>query len=329
MGGNKMYDKTIFISWINFNRRSQLIAEKFGIKLYFIQSLKHRYFLSPIRYMLQTIRTLKILFRERPKIIFVQNPPIFAPLVVYLYAKLRNAKIIIDSHTGALLAPWWKWSLPIHAYLSRRALLTIVTNDYLGNLIKSWKSSPFILADIPTVFPQGKQHDLEGQFNIAVINTYAPDEPVEEVLDAAATLPDVYFYITGDTIQAKKKYLIDHPENIQFTGFLPDNEYLGLLQSVQAIMVLTKDNYTMQRGACEAVSLGQPIITSDWPILRDYFHKGTIYVENNSQNIQKGVLEMMKKKNSLTLEIQQLKQERWNEWEKKYNKLYQILNSSM
>ena len=38
---------------------------------------------------------------------------------------------------------------------------------------------------------------------------------------------------------------------------------------------------------------------------------------------------MIKKKNSLKLEILQLKQERCNEWEKKYKKLYQILNSSM
>jgi len=88
----KMNTNMVFISWTAFSRRGQLISEKFKLKHYQIQSLKHKYFLAPVRYILQTVRTLKILFRENPKIIFVQNPPIFAPIIVYLYAKLKNAK---------------------------------------------------------------------------------------------------------------------------------------------------------------------------------------------------------------------------------------------
>ena len=34
---------------------------------------------------------------------------------------------------------------------------------------------------------------------------------------------------------------------------------------MDGILALTTHDHTMQRGACEAVSLGVPIITSDWP----------------------------------------------------------------
>ena len=324
-----MDHKKIFIAWIAHNRRSQLIAGKFQMKLYLIQSLKRWYFLAPVRYILQTIKTFAVLIRENPAVIFVQNPPIFAILVVYLYARLSSAKYIIDSHTGALLAPWWKWSLPLHAFLSRQAVTTIVTNEYLEAIVKAWGANTFIIADIPTKFPQGIDFSLNGKFSVAVINTFSPDEPVGEVLNAAASLPDVQFYITGDPIRAKKTFLQQHPDNVKFTGFLPDEEYFGLLRAVHAIVVLTTDNHTMQRGACEAVSLGKPIITSNWPVLRDYFHKGTIYVDNSSQGIFQGILKMQRERATLEKEILLLQQERWLEWEEKYAQLTKLIEHSL
>ena len=318
----------LFIAWIAHNRRSQLIAGKFQMELHLIQSLKRWYFLAPLRYVLQAVKTLAILIRKKPKIVFVQNPPIFAVLVVYLYAQVWRAKYIIDSHTGALLAPWWRWSLPIHAFLSRRAITTIVTNGYLEAMVKAWSANTFIIADIPTVFPEGKAFPVNGQFSVAVINTFAPDEPIAEVLRAAVSLPGVQFYITGDPIRAKKTFLQHHPNNVTFTGFIPDAEYLGLLRAVQAIVVLTTDNHTMQRGACEAVSLGKPIITSDWPILQSYFNKGTIHVDNSSQGIQEGILRMKAEQDTLEQEILLLQQERRLEWDEKYGLLTQLIEEN-
>jgi glycosyltransferase involved in cell wall biosynthesis len=318
----------LFISWIAFSRRGQLISEKFELKHYQIQSLKHKYFLSPVRYVLQTLTTIRILLRENPKIVFVQNPPIFASIVVYLFVRIKNANFIIDSHTGALLAPWWKWSLPLHSYLSRRALVTIVTNQYLAQKIKNWGAKAFILPDVPVVFPKGKRINLKKQFNIVVINTFSPDEPIEAILEAASSLPDIHFYITGDTIQAKKKYLKHHSKNVEFTNFLPDEDYIGLLNTVQAIMVLTNANHTMQRGACEALSIGKPIITSNWPILRDFFNKGTVYVDNTSIGIKNGILKLQNNLEKLKEEILILKKERYLEWKNQYNDLKKLLKKA-
>jgi glycosyltransferase involved in cell wall biosynthesis len=320
-----MNHKMVFIAWVAFSRRGQLMAEKLGMKLYQIQSLKRWYWLAPLRYVLQSIKTLKVLLGEKPDVVFVQNPPIFAALVVYLYARLWNASYVIDSHTGALLAPWWRWTLPIHAFLSRRAIVTIVTNDYLEAMVKAWQARTMIIADFPTNFIPGKPFASNGAFSVAVINTFSPDEPVAEILEAAASLPDVTFYITGDPIRARKTFLQHHPQNVSFTGFLPNDEYIGLLRAVQAIMVLTTDDHTMQRGACEAVWLGKPIITSDWPVLRSYFNKGTIYVNNSSQSIQQGILEMRDKKQALEQDILLLQQDRQAEWHEQHATLLKLI----
>ncbi len=319
-----MADKMLFIAWSAYSRRSQLLAQQLAMPLFLVHTLKRRYFLAPVRYLLQAAQTAAILWRERPRLTFVQNPPIFAALVVYLYAWLTGGNYIIDAHSGALLAPWWQWTLPLHAFLSRRAMTTLVTNDHLAGLVRRWGADAYVLADIPADFGAGKAFTVAGEFNVAVINTFSPDEPVGEILAAAAALPDVHFYITGDLIRAKQSHLTQHPPNVHFTGFLPDAEYIGLLRTVQAIVVLTTDNHTMQRGACEALWLGQPILTSDWPILRAYFHKGAVHVANSSADIQAGILRLRSQLLPLKVAMGQLQQERRLAWEADYGALKRL-----
>ena len=50
----------------------------------------------------------------------------------------------------------------------------------------------------------------------------------------------------------------------------------------------------MQMGAYEALSLKQPIVTSDWAILRESFGDGAVYVSNTPEAISKGVLKLLK-----------------------------------
>jgi glycosyltransferase involved in cell wall biosynthesis len=320
-----MKDRMLFIAWAAHNRRSQLIAEKFQIPLHLVFSLKRRFYLAPLRYLLQTIKTFSVLLRHKPDVVFVQNPPIFNALSVYLYSRIYGAKYIIDDHSAALLGARWRWSLPVHAFLSRRAMVTIVTNEYLETIVKGWRANTCILADIPKVFPQGKPFSVNGKFNIAVINTFSPDEPLGEVLKAANLLHDVQFYVTGNTSCAKKRILRNSPDNLTFTGFLSDEKYFGLLRAVDGIMVLTTRDNTMQRGACEAVSLGKPIITSNWPLLRTYFNKGTVHVDNSCQAIQEGVLTLLDQKEKLEEEILVLQAERWREWELKQTALLNLI----
>jgi glycosyltransferase involved in cell wall biosynthesis len=314
-----------FVSWIAHSRRSQLIADKFGMRLYLVHALKRRPWLAPLRYLLQSLQTLRLLFRDRPRVVFVQNPPIFAALMVYLYARLTGARYVIDAHTTALLAPVWRWSWPLHGFLSRRAVTTLVTNEHLRRRVSGWGAPTFIVADIPAVFPPGRPYPVAAAFNVAVINTFAPDEPLAEVLQAAAALPDVRFYITGDPIRARKLLLREPPANVTFTGFLPDDDYIGMLRAVQAILVLTTRDHTMQRGACEAVALGKPIITSDWPLLREYFHQGTLHVDNTHAGIAAAVRQMQQDLPRLEREVLALQRERWLEWETKQAQLAELL----
>ena len=118
------------------------------------------------------------------------------------------------------------------------------------------------------------------------------------------------------------------PQNVTFTGYLPDEEYYGLMNTCQAVMCLTTRNHTMQRGACEALSMGKPIITSAWPLLLDYFHKGTVHVDNSANGIQAGIAEMLKRIDHYQLEISKLQLEQRQEWHGKINLLKTLIEQS-
>jgi glycosyltransferase involved in cell wall biosynthesis len=209
--------------------------------------------------------------------------------------------------------------------VSRRAVTTIVTNEHLRATVAAWGARSFILADIPAVFPPGSPPPLSAGFKVAVINTYSPDEPLPEIIAAAASLPEVQFYVTGDLIRARRGTLERRPDNVHLTGFLPDPVYFGLLRSVDGIMVLTTDDHTMQRGACEALWLGVPIITSDWPVLRAQFGKGTLHVQNTAKSIRQGILRLREDKHRLQAEILALQEERRQEWHRTHAALASLI----
>ena len=47
----------------------------------------------------------------------------------------------------------------------------------------------------------------KGIFNVAVISSFAYDEPLQALFDAASKLPDIQFYTTGDKTSIGKKFL--------------------------------------------------------------------------------------------------------------------------
>ena len=163
-------------------------------------------------------------------------------------------------------------------------------------------------------------------FNIAVISSFAYDEPLQAVLDAASQLPDTQFYITGDKTRLERKFVNQKLQNVTMTGLLEYDVYLDLLQKVDAIIDLTTDDKTMLSGAYEAVALEQPLIISDWMPLRRYFNKGTIYVKNSPNDIREAVMIAKSKKEELSTEMRSLRLEKIKEWDDKISKFYYLFS---
>lgn len=323
--------KSLFLVWgpPSHGPRSRVFARKLGIKdLHFIFGTRRRGALAaPYKYSYQAVQTLRLLFRERPEIVFVQSPPSFAVLFVYLYCLFSGGRYVVDAHSAAMLSPVWTRPRWLYRFLARRAVATIVTNEHFTRQIEGWGARALVLRDIPTEFPDGGPYPgLNGGFNVVVVSTFADDEPLEEVFEAAAGLPGAHFYVTGKKSQARASLLAGAPQNVHFTDFLPDEAYYGLMRSGDAIMCLTTRDHTMQRGACEALSLGKPIITSDWPLLRGYFNKGAVHVANDGDGIRAGVQTMRANYPEYQSGIDDLRAEQAQEWQRQSAELVRLLN---
>jgi glycosyltransferase involved in cell wall biosynthesis len=315
----------LVIAWAPNSRRSEMFARELGAQLYCIHYLRFQappY--APVKYLLQAIHTLQVLFTQRPWAIHVQNPPFVCTLVVYLYCRIFGAQFVIDHHSAAF-ARAWRWASPIQKFLARRAVTNIVTNQHWADIIHSWKAHALIMGDPFLPLSKGEAFPVKPGFNVAFVGTYAPDEPLDAVLKAAVQLPQAHLYITGDTKRKPKSFFENLPANVTCTGFLPDSQYIGLLRAVDAIMVLTTRDHTLQLGGCEAVSVGQPLITSDWPFLRGFFSVGTVHVANSSDGIRDGILAMQEQHKELKREMVTFRQNSRREWNSQLAQLKQMV----
>jgi hypothetical protein len=100
---------------------------------------------------------------------------------------------------------------------------------------------------------------------------------------------------------------------VVFTDFLPNEDYFRLLRSSHAVMSLTTRDHTLQCGACEALSLERPIITSNWPLLQEYFCRGTVHVDNTPAGIRQGIESLRRDYSRYEAEVTELRQMRREE----------------
>lgn len=283
--------RAVFISWAPHCSRSDNIAREFGAPSYMVYN--DRWGSRPLtiifKYLWQMIETFKVLNREKAEVAFVMTPPVFAGLSLYLYSWFRPLQYVVDVHTAALLMPRWQRLQWLQRFVCKRAATTMVTNDHLGGLISAGGGHTTIVLDVPVQYPCSPRFASKQGFTVAVICSFNYDEPIDQILQAAAQLPDVKFLFTGDPTPLDPNLRNNMPANASLTGFLSSEDYGSLLTHADAVMSLTTRDHTMLRGAYEAIYLGTPVVVSNWNLLKSAFDEGAEHVENQAPAIAEGI----------------------------------------
>jgi len=339
--------KVIFISWAENCSRSDHLALLLGGKSYMIYAgwLGSRSATIGLKYIIQAWQTLWLLLRERPQVVLVMVPPIFAALPVYIYCKLTGSRFATDNHTAGFTMKRWQRVKFLHGWLEKRAACNIVTNDQLQRLQQTWgvpAEKVLVIGDLPAQFSEietppflnqihastaasGNGKLRNGFFAVTTICSFNSDEPLDNILQAASELPEVKFFCTGKLKDAPSGILERKPPNVMFTDFLSVPHYAGLLKDSHGVMVLTTRDHTMQRGAYEAMALGTPVITSDWPILRTTFAKGSLFVDNSPPSIVKAIRQLRAEWSKFKAAIQVQRAQRHAAWAEKEKELRTML----
>lgn len=311
-------EQALFLVWgpPAYGPRSRVLARELGLSVHHVGATPRRgAWIAPLKYAAAAVQTLGLLARERPRVVFVQSPPSPAVVVVALWMLVARGGYVVDAHSGALQLWYWTWPRWLHDWSTRRAVTTIVTGQHLADEIRASGGHATILPDVPTTHPIGPPPSLGDGFHVAVVSSVAPDEPLEAITDAARRLPAVTFHVTGSAGRLRERLPHPLPPNVELTGYLPDEDYFALLACCEGVMCLTTRDHTMQCGACEALALGTPLITSRWPVLEEYFTDGTVHVEATVEDIAQGVTRLQEHHEDLRAGIRALRARRRAEWD--------------
>lgn len=278
--------KTLFISWIRSHGRSSGLSRALDAEELNIYPESRG---TLIRYIKSFSITIKHIRSKKPTAVIVMQPPAFAALPIFVARFLRPYKILLDLHTGAFDNPKWKWALPILLKLLPKTGRVIVTNDELATIVRRYKREPIVLhdliesavSDLPEEFSDPSLTDTIDSTFVLLPVTYAYDEPISELLDAAALTPSLTWVFTG---RAPSSVVSAAPRNVRFTGFVSDDDYIRLLLKASVIIAPTTAENTMQRAGYEALSYQKPLVTTNQKVLVNYFGEAALYAGIDSKD---------------------------------------------
>jgi glycosyltransferase involved in cell wall biosynthesis len=288
--------KNLYIVWNPFQRRAESMAVAFDLEtkyFHFKWEERGRLF-KAISYAPKFFLTIYALFKDKPKYVFVQLAPTPLLYAVAVYKMFSGNHYISDCHNTMLYDDHWiKW--PLAKELLRWSYITLVHNDDVREHADRQRIESRILRDPLPVMAISDQFreiagiSLKGTEYVIIPCSMAADEPVQELFDAARKVPSVLFMVTWFSERLPTDLRTQAPNNIRFTGFLPEPEFNTLYANANAALVLTTREGTQPSGAAEAISLGIPLLVSEIRTTKRLYKDAPLYVKNDANSIAAGI----------------------------------------
>ena len=300
--------RAIWITWER-QRRNKSMAEALGADLHEFSSTGGR--LS--RYLTLSKQTLKLMSTTKPDVVFFQNPSLILAALIALSRKLffRQIKIVGDYHNAGVYPPALSW---LTRWIAKNSDVILVSNQNLVEVVESWGADAMAIPDpIPKIHdsPAETAQPKPARFVLLFICSWADDEPVAEVIDAAEQLSgagaQVEIKITGRPKWELRCGSRPIPSNVTLTNFLSDEEFDRTLKHADAVMDLTTRDNCMVCGAYEAVAAERPMILSENEATKQYFYQGVAYTDNSAASIAACVLQMIDQYPAFSHEASELK----------------------
>lgn len=252
-------------------------------------------------YLVNAWKTLQILRTKRPEVVWIQLPQVPLMWVALFYRRFfnRRALVIADCHNKMFRTPWSK--VPFGISMLSDCDLVLVHNEDIAVIAVSMgvnRSSLLVVEDPPSnLFAAHRfagADDMKRPW-LVFPASFAEDEPIRELMQAAKESPEVSFLVTGDLKNCKEPELISGaPTNVRFMGYLSREDYEALILECDAVVAFTRFD-GIQLSVCgEAVGAKKPMLISDTATLRRLFPIGSVFVRSDdSSEIALGVKLLM------------------------------------
>ncbi len=257
--------------------------------------------LAPVRYAIMAIRTLEKLFKEKPHVVIAQNPPIFLPLLCWFYCLFSRCMLIVDHHciwsVKTIRYPILKnLILLIEKFVARQAKLNVSPHDIWTGMLKGFGDvrALTIIDYVETVKVRKiSRESLCGTKHLVVYpcGSGAKERP-DLAIEAVQQLGDITLLITGQK-RYLKRFLLLESDRIVFSGFLPKEDYFGVLMASDFVMNLTDEPYTIPHFIYEALALGKPVLSSpDDAVIKTFDWSLCVIKGNDVEDVKMGIRNM-------------------------------------
>ncbi|MEJ5292144.1 MAG: glycosyltransferase [Candidatus Methanosuratincola sp.] len=266
--------RVVIIAWKRLSRRTELLSKALHAKMLF--------FPDKLPYFRAAFLTIRAMAKIKPDAVIVQLPQGPLLLEALMLKLFYSYKLVADVHTGFLMK--WEWkslilNMPFKRLLNKCDVI-VIHNEKMRELLPSDSKQKVLVVYDPwyMIKPIRTPSSSKEQY-VVFPASYHPDEPLEEVLEAAKELcPNVKLVITGDWKKCPqlKRYA---SEQIRFTGFLSNNEYELLIANASGIISGTKEEYTALMSAWEAIAHAKPLAITKSQALEETYGCYPIYYD--------------------------------------------------
>jgi glycosyltransferase involved in cell wall biosynthesis len=324
--------RQLFIAWVPFQRRQVSMAPLLEFEAAFLPIRQTTRILRPFQYLVNAIKTLSLLKAKQPTVIWVQLPQVPLLTVALLYRRMfdRNVRVVADCHNRIFNPPWSNWP-GLRGQLNACDVVVVHNEAIMPKVSELGVRHEVLrlLEDPPAEIHSGVPSALSFPHPwMLFLASFNPDEPVQELFEAAHLVPDIHFVLAGDSNRASGRHSIwGHPKNVILPGYLSGADLDSVIGSADAILALTKLDDAQLSSAGEAIGAGRPMVLSDTPVTRDLYYKGGVFVDTYSpMSIATGCRTAIDEGTRLAAESLALRDERYVRWRVQAEAINEVLD---
>lgn len=299
--------KTLILLWAPFGFRAAELSEVVGAEYASITLLYGPRYFAPVRYLALFFRTLFLLARKRPDVVYAQNPPIFCPLTCLLYCRIAGARFVIDHHSI-----WSVKTLGGRSPLSRGIgfLERVVSRAADANtaphgmwarmLVKMGAREVLVYHDYVPKNPRRLDEALRrrmGEGQTLAVSSHG-GHPLEKLeVEAAAVGKEreqgVSLVISGPREKLERRFAtMSLPPNVRYAGFLEREVYESLKASADFAINITDEPFTLSHVLFEFIASSLPVISSKEPVVQELFGDSLLYADSTVGDVAQKVRQL-------------------------------------
>ncbi len=312
--------KTIYIAWAGFQRRAVSMQSLMDFKLVHLPPTQGGVLRKIAGYLRQAASTIRLVLAEKPDAVWVQTPPNFIPhiLIALRWANRQKFRILLDCHNATFRAPWI--NTPLFKIVAAKADLVIAHNEDIAVKARALlpRATPIVVLEDPPAILQKPPATNARQQYVLVPCSFADDEPVSAIIEAARIGPHLQFKVTGRLEKAKAKgFLSDCPDNVHFTGFVSEAEFNKLLHDAAIVLGITTFEDIQLSVANEAIGAEKALVLSGTATLRKLFPDCADFFDNTPASLVATLTHALKNREKMETRSAQSAQRRISLWKQR------------